>query len=545
MRTFFSALCVVWFAPVFGTFFGVCPRKEPPPGVVVVSPGSELVLTCSGKVFVDGVKVESSSQIRTAGVTHSTVNSISHNAVLQKQHISVNWESEGHIISTTSSSSVSQPSRAKSDWEDGHKDKPEDEFDEEETGETTAKFNIQWKFSTKNVQWNREGSTLSLSRVRMSDSGRYSCHHGNTERFSTRVIVADEAPETPILSCYKKSPSSKIRCEWTPQTPVHKGTSCSLLIRKSLTDRFVSKPCSYSIRHSRCWCALDHNEDEKRLWHQAILCVSSIISNTTSELLSFKPLQIVKPDAPYNVSVQPRAGLNGPLLITWKPPYSWKFKDLFYGLIYEIRYKPLMSKHFQNITIDARTRHTITDAKAGLKYEVQVRAKSEYEGQWSDWSAPQYGCSWAEVSKEDLSTTPFPYSYSEGSGEEDPTEDYSMSTASPQVLSHHYLWMMITVSVGLSLAILVVYIIRYKDKCMSKLQSLGVLAQCSDSVHPRHAPAPADIAPAVAERHALLNKTRPPNAVKERSEQELRSGGEMIEATNLQNTSYFLVQSKI
>lgn len=543
MRTFLSALCVVWVAPIFCTFFGVCPRKEPPPGAVVVSPGSELVLTCSGKVFVDGVKVKSRSQIWSAGVTHSTVNSISHNAVLQKQHISMNWESEAPIIPTPSSSSVSQPSRAKSDWDDGHMDKSEDEFNEEETGETAAKFNIQWKFNTKDVQWNTEGSTLSLSRVRMSDSGRYSCHHGGTERFSTRVIVADEAPETPHLSCYKKSPSSKIRCEWTPQTPVHKGTSCSLLIRKRGVERFVRVPCSYSIRHSRCWCALDHIEDEKRLRHQAILCVSSIISNTTSELLSFKPLQIVKPDSPYNVSVQPQAGLNGQLLIKWKPPHSWKFKDRFYDLIYEIRYKPLMSKHFQNVTINEHiTRHTITDAKAGQEYEIQVRAKSEYEGQWSDWSAPQYGCSWA-VSEEDLSTTPFPYSYSEGSGAEDPTEDYSMSTASPQVLTHHYLWMMITVSVGLSLVFLVVYIIRYKDKCMSKLQSLGVLAQCSDSVRPQHAPA--DIAPAVAERHALLNKNRPPNAVKERSEQELRSGGERIETTNLINTSYFLVQREI
>lgn len=505
--------------------------------MVTVSPGSELILTCGGHVTVDGVKVMSKSNGFPAAVTHSTENAVSHNAVLPKRHNSMNRESEGHVVPTSSPSSVSQPIRAKSAWDSG--DAFEDEFDEEEKGERAAKFNIQWKFNSKDLVGNTEGATLFLSHVRISDSGRYSCHQGGTERFSSRVIVA----ETPYLSCYKKSPSSKIRCEWTPQTPVLKGTSCSLMIRKRLSV-WLRVPCSYSIRRSRWWCALDHNEDDKRTLHQVFLCVSSRISNATSELLSFTPMQIIKPDPPYNVSVQPEAGLNRSLMITWKPPYTWKFQDRFYELIYEIRYKPLISINYQTITLYERTtRHTITDAEAGQEYEVQVRTKEEYEGQWSDWSVPQYGHSWIEVSKEDLST-PFPYSYSEGSGAEDPTEEYSVSMASPQVVSHHYLWMMIPVLIGFSLIILLVYTVRYKDRCMSKLQSLGVLAQCSDSVHPQPGPVPDDIAPAVAERHTLFDKDRPPNEVKERSEQELKTG-ERTEATNFNNTSYFLVPKEI
>uniref|UniRef100_A0A8C6U0V2 Fibronectin type-III domain-containing protein n=1 Tax=Neogobius melanostomus TaxID=47308 RepID=A0A8C6U0V2_9GOBI len=536
MWTFLCALCVLWVTPILCTFDGVCPRKEPPPGVVVVSLGSELVLTCGDHVFVDGVKVVSNpSRSFAAAVPHST-----HNAVLQKQHITMNSEGDGSVIPTSSSTSVSTSHRTKSDWDSGRTDVYEDEFDDEEKGE--RKFTILWKFNNKDMQGNTEGSTLSLSRVRKSDSGRYSCHHGGAERFSTRVIVA-EAPETPHLSCYKKSPSSKIRCEWTPLAPVHKGTSCSLLIRKGLKGWFHGVSCSYSTRRSRFWCALNHDEDEKRTLHQAILCVSSFINNTTSDLLSFKPMQIIKPDHPYNVSVQPLPGLNRALMVTWRPPHTWKSKDRFYELDYEIRYKPLPSISCQTVSIsDHATRHTITDAKEGQDYEVQVRAKSEYEGQWSDWSPPQYGRSWTDVSEEDPSMTPFPFSYSEGSGTEDPTEDYSVSMAPPQVRSHHYLWIMITIAIGLCLTILVVYIIRYKDKCMSKLQSLGVFAQCSDSVHPH--PTPADIAPTEAERHALLNKACAPNEVKERSEQELRSG-ERIEEADINNKSYFLVQRDI
>lgn len=43
---------------------------------------------------------------------------------------------------------------------------------------------------------------------------------------------------------------------------------------------------------------------------------------------------------------------------------------------------------------DQTTKYTITDAETGHEYEVQVRAKEEYDGSWSKWSAPAYGTSW-------------------------------------------------------------------------------------------------------------------------------------------------------
>lgn len=55
----------------------------------------------------------------------------------------------------------------------------------------------------------------------------------------------------------------------------------------------------------------------------------------------------VKPDPPYNVSVQQEKGLNRTLTVKWRPPYSWKFQDHFYALIYEIQYKPIKSSNFQ------------------------------------------------------------------------------------------------------------------------------------------------------------------------------------------------------
>ncbi|KAJ0000421.1 hypothetical protein NQD34_012263 [Periophthalmus magnuspinnatus] len=532
-RTFLSALCVLYFPPIRCVFHGSCPRKEPPPGVVIVSPGSELSLTCSGRVIVDGVKVVSPSF--PASVTHSTVNSITLNTELPKPQEVMNRERK--IIPTLSPSDVSQPIRAKTEWSAGEVDDFEDESDDEEKEESSVKLGVQWKWNNKHLQGKTQESTLSLSHLRVSDSGRYSCHHRGTERFSTKIIVA-EAAETPHLFCYKKSPSSKIRCEWTPQTQAPKGTSCSLFIRKSLSGLFFKVPCSYSTWRSKCWCAMDHNEEDKRTLYQAYLCVSSITNNSTSDLLSFTPMHILKPDPPYNVSVQPEKGLNRTLVVMWRPPYTWKLQDQFYALIYEVRYKPLMSVHFQTNTIYEQTRrHTITDAEAGERYEVQIRARDEYDGQWSEWGRPQYGRSWTgttEEQNEDLLVTSIPYMYSEGSGSGDYFNDVANSMDPQQTVPHHYLW--IIVFLGFCVTIFAMFIIRYKDQCVSKLQSLRALSQCSDSVHPRPGPAPA-----VANRHALLNKNQPLDEVKERREQELRTE-DRTEAINLNNTSYFLVQ---
>lgn len=83
----------------------------------------------------------------------------------------------------------------------------------------------------------------------------------------------------------------------------------------SPTEAFLPSRCSYSSRASRCWCALDYNEDELRTVHLAYLCVTSMAGNATSNLLDFTPLGISKcvcvraSDSNVSVGFSGRAGM--------------------------------------------------------------------------------------------------------------------------------------------------------------------------------------------------------------------------------------------
>ncbi|KAM7383469.1 hypothetical protein PAMP_003117 [Pampus punctatissimus] len=588
MRIFLPFLCVLCATPVHNIFDGTCLRKDPPPGVLVLSPGSKLVLTCSGLVKVDGVKV--SVTRKSSNTNRSTIA----NTLVSVKSDTNSLESDGYHIHPTEAgvntvtgenrhltytdtqytaystfqtvqpTSVSRRLRGESGWEaedmvgEGEYEEEQEEEQEEDSRETRGiKLRPQWKWNGRtvgkgdrdwgDVTFERKGAVLSLASVRPKDSGNYTCHHRGRETLSLKVTVVDP-PETPSLSCYKRSPSSKIRCEWTPQKPV-KRLNCYLLLRKSPSETFLPLQCSYS---SHCWCALDHNEDELRTLHIAYLCVTNIAGNATSTVLTFTPLDILKPNPPSGVSVQQEEGQESRMRVTWSLPTSWKHQDRHYELIYEIKYQPCSSScsHGQTKIIEDQHSYTITDAMPGVKYLIQLRSKDEFDGQWSDWSTPVYASSWmaSPAVLTDLTTTEqFP---TEGSGTDDIyPSDVPLSVHHPVEVSHHVLW--ISSSFGclvlLSLVILAVYMFRHKERFMSKLHRLHIITQVGDSSQPPPS------APTAPEGQALMisapRRCKVPRLSEgegeEEREEEIEDENRVnarIEATHFNNTSYFLVQ---
>ncbi|XP_054638905.1 interleukin-6 receptor subunit alpha isoform X2 [Dunckerocampus dactyliophorus] len=550
MRLFLPLLCALCITPVGSFYHGTCPKKEPPPGVLVLSPGSSLVLSCDGDVKVDGAKVKVSKQgsnnnagEHSSSETQTTAYKPHRNEALIKADTNAlkgKHEEQGVQAGREGRSSpvyqVFQPTSTPPKAEDM------------DTSKVTRGLKGKWKVNGKTVgrgHWDWGGFTvgsggaqLSVSSTRPKDSGNYSCHHRGRERFSVKVIVAD-APESPSLSCSKKSPSSKIRCEWTPAKPLTLRPNCYLWLSKRPSDTFHRFHCSFSSRWSRCWCALDHDEDELRTFHMAYLCVTSMAGNATSPILPFYPLDILRPDPPAAVSVRQEIGHETRITVNWTYPASWKSQDSYYELIYELKYHPVNSSHEQVKLIRGRRSSTITDALSGVEYMIQLRTQDEFDGLWSSWSAPVYGSSWTVRTQEPVALYDddlFPEYESSGT-EDEPSEALPELSVSPAAVSHHILW--ISCPLALLAVVFVACVFRDKEKVLSKLHSLSVPGR-------RRSPAqPASPATIGAEGRALVTFSPPSSKEEEEAggNEDERSEMARREAVHFNNTHYFLIQS--
>ncbi|NXK14667.1 IL6RA protein, partial [Herpetotheres cachinnans] len=74
-----------------------------------------------------------------------------------------------------------------------------------------------------------EGNALLLQQLRYEDSGRYSCYVGGRLLRSLRLLV-EEPPETPRVSCYRRSHDKDVLCEWPLRTKPSPGTRAMLWV---------------------------------------------------------------------------------------------------------------------------------------------------------------------------------------------------------------------------------------------------------------------------------------------------------------------------
>ncbi|NWT75420.1 IL6RA protein, partial [Prunella himalayana] len=85
--------------------------------------------------------------------------------------------------------------------------------------EVPANATVLWQVEEQGAAGRRqlaEGNALLLRRLRYEDSGRYSCSAGSRRLRSLRLLVA-EPPETPQVSCYRRSHDKDLLCEWPQQ----------------------------------------------------------------------------------------------------------------------------------------------------------------------------------------------------------------------------------------------------------------------------------------------------------------------------------------
>ncbi|KAK7157609.1 hypothetical protein R3I93_008948 [Phoxinus phoxinus] len=498
-----------------------CPRQEPLPGVLVLKLGSNVVLGCRGDVTVDDVPLASTS----------VVNKKYRNK--QREDFTVNWTSQrvhanatqitrmkgdgtigtyqktdsGIYAKTKGDSTVTvkppvtirkeqSPSRrvlrAVSQTA-GHEDEafgvtmgtdPDqddyEDYDYEEEGSRVTrgiKKRTRWTLNGRQVHVGVErGGILRRPHLSLADAGNYSCYRG--ERLvSTFKISVGVPPERPTVFCYKKFHTSKVRCDWTSKHPVTPRPLCYLLLKRGLFGNITRVPCSFF--RSRCWCAFPVEEGDKALY-VAKLCVSNTAGSAMSPELSLKLHDIIKPDPPTRVVVRAVKGQKHMLNVSWSYPSSWKRG--FYVLHFQLRYRPQLAEQYQTELIEDSkdTRYSIQqswtmyDALPHTQYEVQLRAKDEFDGVWSDWTNTVFAVTWSApettTSFESITLEPFEM-FPDGSGEGSGVE--SVVIVGADDFGYATVWLCVSSVFGLfiivALPMLTVFLIRNRLHFMSKI----------------------------------------------------------------------------
>ncbi|KAA0703194.1 Interleukin-6 receptor subunit alpha [Triplophysa tibetana] len=365
----------------------MCPRKEPPPGVLVLKIGSNVVLGCRGDVTVNDVQLVSAT-------------------VVHKKH----RNREEHSPSRRVLRDIDQPTQ--SDGAGGARQEKayavtkgtnffseEDEYDDydydEERSRVTRgiKKRTRWTLNGRQVRLGVErGGILRLPHLSLANAGNYSCYRGD-RLISTTNITVGASPERPTITCYRKTQTSKVRCDWTSKEPITPRPLCYLILKTRLGN--VTR-IQCSISSLRCWCAFPVEEGDKTL-HRATLCVSNTVGSATSPEIPFTLQEILKPDPPTKVEVRPVEGRNNLLKVSWSYPRSWE--NSYYILHFHLRYRPQQAEKYQKVlikdTLYRRLSFEISDALPHTVYEIQIQAKEEFEGRFSDWTDPVFEMTWS------------------------------------------------------------------------------------------------------------------------------------------------------
>ncbi|XP_046702275.1 interleukin-11 receptor subunit alpha-like isoform X2 [Silurus meridionalis] len=488
-----------------------CPRKESNTGALALNVGSEVILGCRGDVTVDSMSLimrrKHNKRLERRGDATSHWKAQKGSPVIMGIHNAEtpNSASTGKYklntvtgIYAKGSESVSTANPAKNSkaqmgsgqilqavnqtiklnrafsvivemglsikkntgTEYVEEDKDYDESMKKSKVTRSIKRRAQWTLNGKLMQDGVEhGGALRLPALQLTDSGNYSCYRKSKLVSSIRIEVGIP-PKSPTLSCYKKSHISNIWCEWISKQPIIPQPQCYLLLRKGL-EKITHVNCSYSAARSCCWCVLPSMENDRNVY-TAKLCVTNTAGNATSSPFNYITQNIIKPDPPDEVKVMSVMGEHNMLNVTWSLPATWMWEQ-YYTLQFQLRYRPLRAREYQNVETGRRD-WLILDALPYTNYEIQIRAKDEYEGQWSEWTSPVHAHTWtasgttvAPVINTSLDTIwTFPVGHEESENEVDirPAADRDAA-----------LWVYVLSVVGICLLITIVtlsvYFLRY------------------------------------------------------------------------------------
>ncbi|XP_034630246.1 ciliary neurotrophic factor receptor subunit alpha isoform X2 [Trachemys scripta elegans] len=237
------------------------------------------------------------------------------------------------------------------------------------------------------------GSHLVLRNVDLAHSGQYACYEGSSWHLKYQTYLkVGTSPKEPVLMCRSNNYPKGFYCSWHLPSPTYIPNAFNITVMHGPRELVCEKDAFPKNR-----CHIRYLQLFSTVKYKVTLTVTNALGRNATTI-TFDEFAIVKPDPPENVVAKPVSNNPRRLEVRWQNPSSWPDPESF-PLKFFLRYRPLILDQWQHVELSDGTSHTITDAYAGKEYIIQVAAKDNDIGTWSDWSVAVHATPWTEEPK--------------------------------------------------------------------------------------------------------------------------------------------------
>ncbi|EPY82752.1 ciliary neurotrophic factor receptor subunit alpha preproprotein [Camelus ferus] len=228
------------------------------------------------------------------------------------------------------------------------------------------------------------GSQLVLRGLELGHSGLYACFHRDSWHLRHQVLLhVGLPPREPVLSCRSNTYPKGFYCSWHLPAPTYIPNTFNVTVLHGSKIMVCEKDPALKNR-----CHIRYMHLFSTVKYKVSISVSNALGHNATAI-TFDEFTIE------NVVARPVPSNPRRLEVTWQTPSTWPDPESF-PLKFFLRYRPLILDQWQHVELSDGTAHTITDAYAGKEYIIQVAAKDNEIGTWSDWSVAAHATPWTE-----------------------------------------------------------------------------------------------------------------------------------------------------